>query len=187
MQKTITRIQNNAYQDIKGTDLMIKLPITQEVIQRIFSDTVDADAFNWATVQVGPDNLLLFKVNMTVKVVFKTTFTLSLYIKLVETFEVKNAYTKVAEIYGVNNGLGFGKRKIMNKLRAAINENLPPYLKFQEDQFFLSLDTYFKTYEIPLREAFFRKIKISTDYLESRTEKEALTKNRFWLHSRLKI
>ncbi len=187
MEKTINRIIKDDYQDVKGTDLKIRLPIIEEVIQKIFLDSIKGAPINWATIQVGPDNLLLIKVNLSVKVIFSTTFTLSIYIKLASRFEVKEAYTSVAEIIGVSNGLGIGKRKIMNNLREAISQNLPPYLKFKDDRFYLRLKTYLELYEVPLLESFFSEIRIKTEFAEHTPEAEKANAHKLWLETELQV
>ena len=181
MQQIIQQLLQNNFKDFEGARMDLSLPIAQTLIQKIVQENVKNESINWIKVKIGTENKILLTVNLTISIIFKTSFSIEIHLNLADKIPVNNAYQTLADIAAVEVGLGIGKKQVINKLKEEISKHLPPFLRLENDRFKINLKQLLEQYELGFVGNYLHEIKLHTEY------KSASPNNKIWIETRASV
>ena len=177
MQLIIQQLIQDNFRDFEGARMDLSLPIAQPLIQKMVRENVKQESINWIKVKIGSENKILLTVNLTISIIFKTSFSIEIYFNLANKIPVNNAYQTLADIVAVEVGLGIGKKQVINKLKEEISEHLPPFLRFENDRFKINMKQLFEQYKLGFLANYLHEIKLRTEY------ESASPNNKIWIET----
>lgn len=133
MEKILSKIREKKFENLKGTDLNVKIPVLEDIINKMLSENVKNEKIGGIRFRFLENNhfiiALIVRVTSFSKPVVKFVF------KLKEVYSLKeDSFNVVAEIVDDSCSIFMGKRLVINQVKSGLRDGLPPFLRFENDK-----------------------------------------------------
>ncbi|MCB0633424.1 MAG: hypothetical protein R2824_03005 [Saprospiraceae bacterium] len=163
MKDLIEKIKRNRFQDFKGTQIKVNLPIPESILNDFIAATLQGESIQRMHLTLLPDNDMQVEVDAMVKMIFRTKVSRLISLRLEEALEVDDQFHTIAKIEDIKGGFGKAEETLIQLLSKKINRDLPPYVKLVGDEIKVNASQLLVDYGLEYAVEFVDQLNISTE------------------------
>jgi hypothetical protein len=164
MKDILEKLRADEFRSFEGASIQFRIPHTEALINDIVQASIDSDNISNITISILPGNQLrVFVTAMLNVLIKKVTVSREIAVQLSSKVEVEGHFKPFATITGIEGGLGKLEQLLLKTLSANISENLPPFIRFEDQVFSINVHRLLEEQEAGYLARYLDTLHLSTD------------------------